>query len=82
MLNVARSLGKANDAASVQWQEASADKLPLPDSAFDVAYGQFGPSSSPTSQLLCAKCAGFYLQGEGSPSWCGAASIKVPGLNH
>ncbi|WP_247410577.1 methyltransferase domain-containing protein, partial [Bradyrhizobium sp. 23] len=28
MLNVARSLGMADDAASVQWQEANADKLP------------------------------------------------------
>jgi ubiquinone/menaquinone biosynthesis C-methylase UbiE len=42
MLNVARSLGTADDAAPVQWQEASADKLPLPDSAFDIAYCQLG----------------------------------------
>ena len=42
MLNVARSLGMADEAASVQLHEASADKLPLPDSAFDVAYCQLG----------------------------------------
>jgi ubiquinone/menaquinone biosynthesis C-methylase UbiE len=42
MLNVARSLGMADDAASVQWQEASADKLPSADSAFDIAYCQLG----------------------------------------
>jgi ubiquinone/menaquinone biosynthesis C-methylase UbiE len=42
MLNVARSLGTADDAASIQWQESSADKLPFPDSAFDIAYCQLG----------------------------------------
>jgi ubiquinone/menaquinone biosynthesis C-methylase UbiE len=42
MLNVARSLGMADGAAPVQWQEASADKLPLPDRAFDIAYCQLG----------------------------------------
>jgi SAM-dependent methyltransferase len=42
MLNVARSLGMADDAAPVQWQESSADKLPLPDRAFDIAYCQLG----------------------------------------
>jgi ubiquinone/menaquinone biosynthesis C-methylase UbiE len=42
MLNLARSLKTAGDAASVQWQEASADKLPFPDGSFDVAYCQLG----------------------------------------
>jgi ubiquinone/menaquinone biosynthesis C-methylase UbiE len=42
MLNVARSLKTRDDAASVQWQEASADKLPFPDGSFDVAYCQLG----------------------------------------
>ena len=37
MLNVARSLKTTDDAAPVQWQEASADKLPFPDGSFDVA---------------------------------------------
>ena len=42
MLNVARSL-KANDnAASAEWLEASADRLPVPDGSFDVAYCQLG----------------------------------------
>jgi ubiquinone/menaquinone biosynthesis C-methylase UbiE len=42
MLNVARSLKTTDGAASVQWQEASADKLPFPDGSFDVAYCQLG----------------------------------------
>jgi ubiquinone/menaquinone biosynthesis C-methylase UbiE len=42
MLNVARSLKTTDDAASMQWQEASADKLPFPDGSFDVAYCQAG----------------------------------------
>jgi ubiquinone/menaquinone biosynthesis C-methylase UbiE len=42
MLNVARSLDAATDAASIHWQEATADKLPYPDGSFDVAYCQLG----------------------------------------
>jgi ubiquinone/menaquinone biosynthesis C-methylase UbiE len=42
MLNVARSFNTRVGAASVQWQEASADKLPFPDGSFDVAYCQLG----------------------------------------
>jgi SAM-dependent methyltransferase len=42
MLNVARSFNATVGAASVQWQEASADKLPFPDGSFDVAYCQLG----------------------------------------
>jgi ubiquinone/menaquinone biosynthesis C-methylase UbiE len=39
MLGVARSLAATG---SLQWQEASADKLPYPDSSFDVVYCQLG----------------------------------------
>jgi SAM-dependent methyltransferase len=42
MLAVARSLKTSNDAASVQWHEASADRLPLADGSFDIAYCQLG----------------------------------------
>jgi ubiquinone/menaquinone biosynthesis C-methylase UbiE len=42
MLNVARSLKTTDDTASVQWREASADKLPFPDGSFDVGYCQLG----------------------------------------
>src|SRR6185312_13121180 len=42
MLNVARSLRAMDNAAPVQWQESSADKLPFPDGSFDVAYCQLG----------------------------------------
>lgn len=42
MLAVARSVTATDDAASVQWHEASADSLPLPDGSFDVAYCQLG----------------------------------------
>ena len=42
MLSVARSLRTSNDAASVRWQEASADRLPFPDGSFDIAYCQLG----------------------------------------
>lgn len=42
MLNVARSLAAANGAASIHWEEASADKLPMPDCSFDIAYCQLG----------------------------------------
>jgi SAM-dependent methyltransferase len=42
MLNVARLCTATEGAASVQWKEASADKLPFPDGSFDVAYCQLG----------------------------------------
>lgn len=42
MLMVARSLTTTDDAAAVQWHEASADSLPLPDGSFDIAYCQLG----------------------------------------
>jgi ubiquinone/menaquinone biosynthesis C-methylase UbiE len=42
MLTVARSLKPTDDAASVHWHEASADRLPLPDGSFDIAYCQLG----------------------------------------
>jgi ubiquinone/menaquinone biosynthesis C-methylase UbiE len=42
MLNVARSLKTTEGAASVQWREASADRLPFPDGSFDIAYCQLG----------------------------------------
>jgi ubiquinone/menaquinone biosynthesis C-methylase UbiE len=42
MLNVAQSLKTKDGAASVQWQEASADRLPFPDGSFDIAYCQLG----------------------------------------
>jgi ubiquinone/menaquinone biosynthesis C-methylase UbiE len=42
MLNVARSFNATLGAASIQWQEASADQLPFPDGSFDVAYCQLG----------------------------------------
>jgi ubiquinone/menaquinone biosynthesis C-methylase UbiE len=42
MLSVARSLATTTDAAPVQWHEASADRLPLPDGSFDIAYCQLG----------------------------------------
>jgi SAM-dependent methyltransferase len=38
----ATSLKTTDEAASVEWQEASADKLPFPDDLFDVAYCQLG----------------------------------------
>lgn len=42
MLTVARALGTTDDAASIQWHEATADRLPFPDSSFDIAYCQLG----------------------------------------
>jgi ubiquinone/menaquinone biosynthesis C-methylase UbiE len=43
MLNVARSVATASTpSAPIQWHEASADKLPFPDSSFDIAYCQLG----------------------------------------
>jgi ubiquinone/menaquinone biosynthesis C-methylase UbiE len=37
MLNVARSVATASTpSAPIQWHEASADKLPFPDSSFDI----------------------------------------------
>jgi ubiquinone/menaquinone biosynthesis C-methylase UbiE len=42
MLILARSINITTDAASVRWQEASADNLPFPDDSFDVAYCQLG----------------------------------------
>ena len=42
MLSVARSLRTSNDAASVRWQEASADRLPFPGGSFDIVYCQLG----------------------------------------
>ena len=42
MLNVARSVATNGASASIQWHEASADKLPFPNSSFDIAYCQLG----------------------------------------
>jgi ubiquinone/menaquinone biosynthesis C-methylase UbiE len=43
MLNVGRSVATTTgDSASIQWHEASADKLPFPNSSFDIAYCQLG----------------------------------------
>jgi ubiquinone/menaquinone biosynthesis C-methylase UbiE len=42
MLKVARTVKTTDEAASVQWYEASADRLPFPDGSFDVAYCQLG----------------------------------------
>src|SRR4249919_2374270 len=40
MLSVARSVAATNaqPGAPIQWQQASADKLPLPDGAFDIVH--------------------------------------------
>ena len=43
MLSVARSASTDPQShAPIQWQEASADKLPFPDGSFDVVYCQLG----------------------------------------
>jgi ubiquinone/menaquinone biosynthesis C-methylase UbiE len=44
MLSVARSvmLTDSRSAAPIQWQEASADKLPFPGESFDIVYCQLG----------------------------------------
>jgi ubiquinone/menaquinone biosynthesis C-methylase UbiE len=42
MLNVARSVATNGASASIQWHEASADKLPFANSSFDIAYCQLG----------------------------------------
>ncbi len=44
MLGVARSTVSTDSwsSAPLQWQEASADKLPFPDKSFDIAYCQLG----------------------------------------
>ena len=42
MLKVARSVAVAPSSAPIQWHEGSADKLPLQDKSFDVAYCQLG----------------------------------------
>jgi ubiquinone/menaquinone biosynthesis C-methylase UbiE len=44
MLSVARSVASTDSGsgAPLQWQEASADKLPLPDGSFNVVYCQLG----------------------------------------
>jgi SAM-dependent methyltransferase len=44
MLSVARSVAATNaqPGAPIQWQKASADKLPFPDGSFDIVYCQLG----------------------------------------
>jgi ubiquinone/menaquinone biosynthesis C-methylase UbiE len=44
MLSVARSVvpTDSRSAGPLQWQEASADKLPFPDGSFDIVYCQLG----------------------------------------
>src|SRR6195256_3474689 len=44
MLSVAKSVMSTDSRSGepLQWQEASADKLPFPDSSFDVVYCQLG----------------------------------------
>lgn len=45
MLSLARSLVSrdSRSGGQLQWQEASADKLPFPDGSFNVVYCQLGP---------------------------------------
>lgn len=42
MVTVARALGTVDGVASIQWHEATADRLPFPDGSFDIAYCQLG----------------------------------------
>ena len=53
MLGVARSLSSNG---SLQWQEASADKLPFPDGYFNVVCCQLGLQFFPDRAQPCAKC--------------------------
>jgi SAM-dependent methyltransferase len=75
MLSVARSvtLTDLQSSAPLQWQEASADKLPITDQSFDIVYCQLGCSSLPNGRWPCARCIGFSVPKEDSPPWCGGA---------
>src|SRR5262249_34164691 len=64
MLNVARSLKTTDDTASVQWREASADKLPFPDGSFDVGYCQLGLQFLAARRVVLREWRGF-LSSEG-----------------
>lgn len=73
MLAVARALATTDGDASIQWHEATANILPFPGGSFDIAYCQLGLQFFADRGALCARCAGFCLQRDGSRSWCGVA---------
>ena len=54
MLAVAASVTPPEMA--IDWREANAEAIPLPDEAFDVVFCQFGLQFMPTSSRRCAKC--------------------------
>jgi ubiquinone/menaquinone biosynthesis C-methylase UbiE len=61
MLSVARSVVSPDTrfGGQLQWQEASADKLPFPDGSFNVVYCQLGLQFFTDRPAPYAKCVGF-----------------------
>jgi ubiquinone/menaquinone biosynthesis C-methylase UbiE len=72
MLAVARSVETSDGATSVQWQEASADRLPFSDASFDVACCQLGLQFFADRPAALREMHRLGLQRGGSRSWCGA----------
>ena len=72
MLMVARSLTTTDDAAAVQWHEASRTACRCRTVRSISRTASSACNSSPTGRLHCAKYAGFCLHQAGSRSWCGA----------
>ena len=63
MLAVARSATRPG--MPIEWHEASAEAMPLPDASFDVVLCQMGLQFVPDNTLHCARSGGF---------WCAAAA--------
>jgi SAM-dependent methyltransferase len=68
MLSVARSVASTDreSGGPLQWQEASADKLPLPTVHSMSLIASWACSSSLIELRPCAKCAEFLVPKEGS----------------
>jgi 2-polyprenyl-3-methyl-5-hydroxy-6-metoxy-1,4-benzoquinol methylase len=70
MLNVARTIKTTEGAASVQWQEASADRLPFPNGSFDIAYCQLGLQFFADRKLALEKASVIAAYRSRSPLAC------------
>jgi ubiquinone/menaquinone biosynthesis C-methylase UbiE len=60
MLVVARSVTPSE--LGIEWYEASADAIPLPDKSFDVVLCQLSLQFVPTGKSRCKRCIGSWLR--------------------
>src|SRR5215217_2196534 len=78
MLSVARRLVPVG-AADVEWLEASALEIPLPDAAFDVVLCSMVSSNFRIAQQRCVRCVVSWCPADGWRFASGAGSRGAPG---